>query len=69
MTSHTDDAAPVPDAVPVEQMIGDDEETALLTGATGDIKASSEVDLVKATIFRYSGECALQDTTESDFFS
>jgi hypothetical protein len=33
MPSHTDDAAPVPDVVPVEQMSGDDEEdTALLRG-------------------------------------
>jgi hypothetical protein len=31
MTSHSDNVAPVPDVVPVEQMIGDDdEETALL---------------------------------------
>ena len=33
MTSHTDNVAPVPDVVPVEQMSGDDdEETALLRG-------------------------------------
>src|SRR6476469_6693831 len=56
MRSYTDDSAPVPDVVPVEQMSGDDDEdTALLRGmfvqATSYIQSFSWCDSISSSYF------------------